>query len=229
MCKMQTASHISSTQRGFTLLEVIIAMTIAAMLLVGLSVAMNRVFSDWGRNDERLNDDIDKMLGILQLERALTGAYPHTYRDKKANKNIILFEGKKDELLWVSTVSPSRQAGLSIWQLTESKDKKGVNLRVVPAFVSDPKKRLKELEDEQKPLLLFENYRPKFEYLYVDETFNGKDNKWVKKWSAKKNNGLPDAVRIFLESVDERKAHSFEVIAVIAAHDHATIKRIKPK
>ncbi|MCK5877593.1 MAG: prepilin-type N-terminal cleavage/methylation domain-containing protein, partial [Candidatus Marithrix sp.] len=105
-------------KNGFTLLELLIALTLSTMVILLLAVGMNVVMSDWERSDTRLENSLDKVLVLLNIERALEGAYPHTYLDKDDNKKYIFFEGEEESLVWVSTVAPTRHPGLQIWQLS---------------------------------------------------------------------------------------------------------------
>jgi len=218
---LKTSSPFSN---GFTLLELLIALTISTLVMLMLAVGMNLVLTEWTRSGNRLDDSLEKVLLLLQIERSLQGAFPHTYKDRDDNKNYIFFEGEEEQIAWVSTVSPGRQPGFMAWQLLSSDDEEsGVEIRIVPALAGDPTERLEEHATAITAGL--EDYKAYFEYLYVDEKLE-EDTKWLKKWSAKELRGLPYAVRVRLESEVEQ---SLEIIAVIEAHRHAKISPVKPK
>jgi len=210
-------------RQGFTLLEVLIAVTLSAMVMLTLTVGINIVVKDWERSSNQLEDNLEVGLIALQLERALEGSFPHVYFDRDDNQRHLFFEGTEDELSFVSTVSPGRQPGLTAWQLKPAKDKPGIEIRVVSAFASDPSENLKKTD----PITAFEGYKAFFEYLYFDEQFKT-DTKWLDEWSAKKLQGLPNAVRLRLEKDTGRVDESLEIIAVIEANDHQSFRRIKP-
>lgn len=212
-----------SPQFGFTLLELLIALSLSAMVMLMLAMGMNTVLTEWTRSGNYLEDNLDKVLILLQIERALEGAFPHTYLDSEENKEYIFFEGEEEILAWVSTVSPGRQPGLTAWQLKPSEEETGVQIRIVSAFASDPSERL---EEHATTVTALEGYKVTFEYLYVDEQFE-EDTKWLTEWSAKKQQGLPHAVRMRLE-YEEDAEQSLEIVAVIQAHEHQTIRPIKP-
>lgn len=206
-------SYQNST--GFTLLELLIALTLSTFVMLTLAIGMNIVFKEWTRSSNRLDDSLEKVLVLLQIERALEGAFPHTYKDREENKDYIFFEGEEEQLAWVSTVSPGRQAGLTAWQLLPDEKEKGVQIRIVPAFASDPTERL---EENATVVTALEGYKATFEYLYVDEKIE-EDTKWVEEWSAKKLQALPHAVRVRLEN-DIEGEDSVEIVATIMAHHH---------
>ncbi|MEZ5672750.1 MAG: prepilin-type N-terminal cleavage/methylation domain-containing protein [Thiotrichaceae bacterium] len=212
-----------SSNRGFTLLETLVALTISTMVLLTLTIGMNVVMSGWQNSSKRLDEDLDQMLALLQMERALEGAYPHSYLNKDENKRTIFFEGKSDELEWVSVVSPGRKPALTAWRLTPSQEKEGgLELRTIPAYATDPTENLDKIEE---PLRLFEGYKVHFEYYYRNKQIES-DSEWRDEWSGKDRLSLPKAVRIYLESSDT-KQQSLEIVALILANEHEQISPVQ--
>ena len=210
---------------GFTLIELLIALALSASVMLLLSAGMHVVLKDWERNGSRLEQSLDQVLVLLQLERALDAAYPHTYFDEKKKQPIVFFIGEEDKLAWVSTLSPGRKPGLTAWQLTPSEEgNDGVEIRTIPAFATDPTEPLDEIEE---PIVVFEGYDVNFEYLYFDEQFDDKDTEWLEEWDGEKRRSLPNAVRIVLENQEERD-QSLEIIAHIKAFEHSSLPRVKP-
>jgi len=190
-----------------------------------LAMGMNTVLNEWTRAGNYLDDSLDRVLILLQLERALQGAYPHTYLEQEENKKYVFFVGENEQLTWVSTVSPGRQAGLTAWQILPNEKEAGVEIRIAPAFASNPSERL-ESEEESMREIVFKNYQVSFEYLYVDEKIT-EDTKWLDQWSGKELQGLPNAVRAHFEHQQDSQ-QSVEIIAMILAYEHQSIRRRKP-
>lgn len=214
--------------RGFTLLELILAVALAAMVMGLLAVGTNVAVRDWERAENRLEQELDIALGLLQLEQALVGAYPHRYRDPKENKPYIYFEGKEKSLTWVSTVAPDRAQGLTAWMLERGKDGRGVEVRITPAHAGDPTKNLKKA----KPIPLFADYKMTLEYLEINDAIrhNGEGkHRWVKKWEGKKRQGLPRAVRLVLEAKSGRKRDGLELDVMILAPEHEQVRPVLVK
>jgi len=210
---------------GFTLIELLIALALSASVMLLLSAGMHVVLKDWERNSSRLEQSLDQVLVLLQLERALDAAYPHTYFDDKKKQPIVFFIGEEDKLAWVSMLSPGRKPGLTAWQLTPSEEgNDGVEIRMIPAFAGDPTEPLDEIEE---PIVVFEGYDVRFEYLYFDDQFDDKDTEWLEEWDGEERRSLPNAVRIVLEN-QEQGEQSLEIIAHIKAFEHSSLPRIKP-
>lgn len=211
---------------GFTLLELLIALTLSTLVMLMLTLGMHTVLQEWSRSSNRLDESLDKVLTLLQIERALQGAFPHLYYDRDEKKQKIFFKGEEEKIAWVSTVSPGRKPGLTAWQINPNDEEEGgIEIRITRAFASDPTERL---EERAITITALEGYKAEFEYLYVDEKIE-EDTKWLAEWDGEKLQSLPHAVRLFLES-ENGNVENLEIIAVIQAHQHPLnkLKPIKP-
>ncbi|MCH8264475.1 MAG: prepilin-type N-terminal cleavage/methylation domain-containing protein, partial [Proteobacteria bacterium] len=104
-------------QSGFTLIEVMLALALTGMLLGLLSTGVYIVAEDWNRNSDRLDANLDDAVAILQIDRALQGAFPHSYTNEDTLTRQLYFTGEDDFVSWVSAVSPQRTPGLTAWEL----------------------------------------------------------------------------------------------------------------
>ena len=208
------------TQDGFTLVEIMLSLALTAMLLGLLSTAVYIVAADWNRNSDILDESLDEALAVLQIERALHGAFPHSYTDEETLTGEIYFLGEDDYVSWVSAVSPQRSPGLTVWELY-SVDDEGVYLTLVPAFSDNPAERLGNTE----PLLLLANYSMEINYLYEDLN----DSKeWTDEWSGREELALPVAVYMHFIPFDQQQdgKQALEIIAPIKNNQH---RRIQPR
>ena len=214
-----TALHCrNKPQSGFTLLELLIALSLTAVLLTLLSAGMFTVMRDWDDNHSALERRLEYSISLLQIERALEGAFPHSYQDPDTLERRVYFQGEPDRLRWVSTVSPQRAEGLVAWELGEETGNRSIfSLRLTPALTNNPEARLQQ----SQPRPLIEGYEPRFRYLY--ETPDG-DRRWIEEWDGAVIQGLPMAVHLRLEPLD-RDRETLEVMAPIRAHDHRMIPR----
>ena len=200
---------------GFTLVEVILALALTTLLLGLLSSGVFIVTGDWNRNADVLDESLDEALAVLQIERALHGAFPHSYTNMETLSRQLFFSGESDYLGWVSTVSPQRTPGLTAWELFNVEDE-GVYLTLVPAFSDDPSLRLQEA----KPMLIFPDYQIEFSYLYEELDEN---RLWSEEWEAEELLSLPLAVYVRLEPYDEDE-EVLEVLARVRNNLHRSIQ-----
>lgn len=211
--------YISScSNKGFTLIEVILSLALTSLILGLLSTGVYIVAEDWNRNSDVLDKSLDEALVILQIDRALHGAFPHSFTNEENLSRQIYFFGEDDYLSWVSTVSPQRTAGLTTWELY-SDPESGVHLSLVPAFSDDPTQRLSQSE----PRLILEGYDIEFAYLFEDL---GDSKVWRDEWVGEEMLGLPLAVYVNLIPFDEYEdiKEPIEIVARIKNNQHRSIR-----
>jgi general secretion pathway protein J len=202
-------------QSGFTLIEVMLALALTGMLLGLLSTGAYIVAEDWNRNSDSLDANLDDAVAILQIDRALQGAFPHSYTNEDTLTRQIYFTGEDDFVSWVSAVSPQRTPGLTAWELF-TVDDEGVYLALAPAYSDNPAERLSESE----PQLILPGYVAEFSYLYeeLDES-----KRWRDDWEAEEYLGLPLAVYVRFEP-DDRDREVLEIVARIRSNEHRSIR-----
>jgi general secretion pathway protein J len=208
-------------QHGFTLLELMLAMGLSTLLLGMLSAGVYAVVNDWRRETSSLDVALDKALVVLQLERAIMGAFPHTYMDEQRLARYVYFKGAEDELSFVSTVAPQLQPGLTAWQL-QSDDRDGLNLTLTPALGDNPDARFETLS----PLSLLPDYTAEFHYLLQR---NSEEKEWLDEWDGAELQSLPIAIHIVLSPIDEQSNNEvLELVAPIKAWQQEDIAPILP-
>ena len=200
---------------GFTLIEVVLAMGLTTLLLGLLSTSVFIVAGDWNRNSNSLDESLDLSLALLQVDRSLHGAFPHSYTNEETLNRQIYFTGESDYLSWVSTVSPQRSPGLTVWELFEDSGE-GAYLRLTPAFSDNPTQRL----EESNSVLLFPGYDLEFRYLYEDLDQN---KTWTDGWEAQELLGLPLAVYVRLIP-NANQGEELEIVARIRNNEHRSIR-----
>lgn len=213
--------HVAATpsrQSGFTLLELLLSLALTALLLGVLSAGTYSVIGDWQRNTDTLDAQIDQALVLLQLERALMAAFPHSYVHPEQLTRQIYFEGTESELSFVSAVSPQRQGGPTAWRLVSS-PRDGLMLALTPAFADNPDTRLQTLE--LQPLL--PGYQAEFRYLLQ---LNPEEKAWQSSWQGEEARSLPIAVEVVLRPIDDMDAQPLEIVAPIKSTRNPDIEPV---
>lgn len=212
--------NFPARSRGFTLLELLISLSLSTMVMVTLAAGMYVVTQDWQRTGNRLETMLDDGLIMLQLERALEGTFPYTYLNRDENKRLIFFEGDERSLSWVSTVSLGESSTLNVWSISEGRDG-GLNLKVIPAYAGNPTERLEDMDGTD--ILL--DYSVSFEYVYIENNMGEDQTEWVEDWSIEEweaSRGqvrLPNGVRLVFENEEEADLSAEVIVPIFAASD----------
>ena len=206
-----------NSNTGFTLVEVMLALGLTALILALLSSGVYIVAEDWNRNSDTLDGYLDEALVVHQLDRALHGAFPHSFTNEETISRQLYFVGEDDYLSWVSSVSPQRSPGLTTWELYS--DGTGVFLSLVPAFSDDPRGRLSQAE----PRLILPGYEIEFSYLFEDLD---QSKVWRDEWVAEETLSLPLAVHVNLIPMREFETtkEPIEILAQIKSNQHRSIR-----
>lgn len=213
--------NVQKRQLGFTLLELMLSMALTALLLGMLSAGIYAVVRDWQQDSNVLDTSLDKTLSVLQIERALLGAFPHSYVDREKFNRFVFFMGEEDELSWVSSVSPFRTSGLTAWRLRSDPDE-GLLLSLAPAYSDNPAERLEMVE----PMALLENYEASFNFLFQDTL---EEKLWLDEWQGEERQSLPIAVYISFTPIDDNgRDEEMELLVPIKTYLHEEIQAINP-
>lgn len=218
LARLPGFSRLAGTaQRGFTLLEMLIAMALSVVLLGVLTAGTRAVIDEWQDSTNPFETRLERSLILLQIEQALLGAVPHTYTDQNTLEQYVFFEGAEDSVAWVSTVSPQAKQVLTAWQLRmEGVD--GVILKSVPAFADYPTDRL----DDTTGTMVFPDVELTIEYLRLDDLGRAE---WLEEWDGTQFQSLPLAVRFELASED-RRGDTLQMVVPFFARQHETIQPV---
>lgn len=206
--------------RGFTLLELLIALSLSVLVVGMLALGTHSVVADWRREQGFLEAAVDGSLALLQLERALFGAFPHSYVSREQLRRIVYFHGDDTGLRFVSTVSLQTAGGLSAWSLANGED--GVLLRIAAALSDNPDARL----DAAPERLLLPGWRARFRYLVQR---NAGEKEWLDEWPAETFQSMPLAVEVLLQPMDGAgRDDNLTLLATLPAWRHENIEPTIP-
>ncbi len=172
---------------GFTLLELLLALGIVALLLVIVSGGLRVGLTAWQRGEER-TAKLDRARGlVVLLEHALAGAFPYRVTTETEQELRILFEGRPDRLTF-ATLSPPLPMGpttaFSAVRLTVDEGGLALRQQVLPNRI---------VLDRLDPMLVDAHTTAvRFRYLGLEP------ESWQDAWDITKEETLPRAVEITL-------------------------------
>lgn len=117
LCKTKTRGleqvlnlkNLKSCSRGFTLLELIISITILSLIAVIIGSGFRLGLKAWERGDEEAEAvQTMRVLSGLVFQQ-LKSAYP--YKIKIDDKNVVVFKGEPDSMIFVTTLSTPYPGG----------------------------------------------------------------------------------------------------------------------
>ncbi len=224
--KVLVHNYISPKKHlGFTLLELLIAVSLSSIVMVVLVGGFYMVSKNWQQQEKVLDQQIDNSLIRMELEKAILGAFPYSYTSAN-NKKSIYFKGDEAQVSFVSTMSPSYNNQLTIWSLISQNDG-GLSIKVTSALTGDPSEILSKLisNNKEEATIVLEEYKIEFEYL--EENKSG-EKSWLKTWDASDQKLLPSAVRFQLKLIDNEDTREMEyIVAFILATEHQKLNSSK--
>jgi general secretion pathway protein J len=92
--------------RGFTLVELIIALAIVGALLVVAFGGLQMAVASWRRADERIESQQHTRSLTVTLARALGATYPYRDARREGETPELLFKGEADRIEFVTHATP---------------------------------------------------------------------------------------------------------------------------
>jgi len=200
---------------AFTLLELIIAISIGTVLILLVSFAVRAGFFQMERGSKWLEERYRDKSALFFFQQQAT-----SMRDELINKDIV-FDGDSDSIVFVTPISLERSYGLGLmmvyYYIEEDKGSFSLNYKE-KRFV--PAKNLETFKDQN--VLMFNDSEVveivngydeiSFEYLHLQEDADATSSKPVLEWKDKwVVNSLPKAVKVVLT----KDGQSRELIAPV--------------
>ena len=191
--------------RGFTLVELLIALAIVGLLLTiafsGLRVAM----AAWTRGEDRAEAHQHVRALAFTLARALGAAYPYRAAKGEAPEVVMLFNGAEQKLEFVTQTPPlPLQAPVAFTAVVislESGEETGLILRERALPNRDPfTKGEIVMRDPSVTSLTFK--------------FQNDDGEWVDSWDGQEMKMIPRGVQLSLAATLNGRTHTLPPITV---------------
>ncbi|HBR18482.1 MAG: hypothetical protein A3G39_04400 [Deltaproteobacteria bacterium RIFCSPLOWO2_12_FULL_43_16] len=173
--------------KGFTLIEVLVALTILSMILSIIFAVMRFGISSWEKGS-KLEERIQYIRTLTtRLNNEIGSMYP--YIVSVNGVNVFMFRGERDKLGFVTTnedAMPDIPRGGTKWVYYFIDRDKGLAAREKMLPNSNA------VEDKEGNLVIIEPSVKEMRFEYLD--ING----WVDSWNADEKKGIPKAIRINL-------------------------------
>jgi general secretion pathway protein J len=185
---------MTRAQRGFTLIELVLALSIVAVMLTILFGGLRVGLRAWQRGEERANT-LEHARSMRQLlEQVLGGTYPFQGQIDQTSQPQVLFRGEAEKVSFVTLSSPFPLAApIAFTAVTLSMDTGAaaglaVRQKALPNF---------EPFEEVKPSLIDSTVTAvRFRYLRDPEA-----GSWEDTWDGAEERTVPRAVEVTLTAM----------------------------
>jgi general secretion pathway protein J len=174
--------------RGFTLMEIVLAVSILAVVVVLATAALRIGLRAWEAGQRRVDLQQESRALVELVSEALAGAYPYQGRLGLSPQRVVLFEGEEDEVRFVTTSPPLLLDGPA----------SPFHAVVLGRNGSDALRLAERIVPTDEPFgpgaeRVLSKSVARFALAYRDEA-----GAWQKSWDGKEAGGLPTAVRLEL-------------------------------
>jgi general secretion pathway protein J len=182
--------HDSSA--GFTLLELLVAITLLGLLMAALFGGLRLGARAWEHSEERV-DEVARLQVVENFLRdRLAQAYPLVIEDPGGPARLA-FEGHPDALRFMTLLPEQLGTGFAEFVITVVDHGDGRDLVVQWRRVDDPSNPLESTEEEPQTKVLLERIEA-LELAYYGALDRGARASWQEQWLEAQ--ALPDLVRV---------------------------------
>jgi general secretion pathway protein J len=206
------------SRKGFTLLEVMITLTILGFILLIIFGGFRLSYSAWERG-ESIKEDLQKRRILSQLiSQQIKSIVPYRIKTEKAEGDYLAFLGKPESLKFVSALPiRARRSEGFVHLLYEFKEDRFMlyEQRVLNRNFFE-----EELKEETGVSLHEGISNVRFEYYREADEKKNLAEEWLEEWNAKEEKKLPKLLRITLtfKNKDEKEKETpFSFLASIPA------------
>ena len=197
-------------KKGFTLIELVIALTLSVVIVVILLAAMRLAYKSQAKGAEKI--DMAQKIRLLEARVTwlLRGAYP--FFVKKLDEQKLFFEGESDHIGFVTTSvdsygkGPEDAAGLK-W-VSLFMDNEGLKMREKVFFLEDV------FDEDGGKVYLLEPEVKELEFEYYDIPEGETQGDWVSDWDPDEKEYIPAAVKCKITLEHEGKTFVLPEITV---------------
>lgn len=204
---------------GFTLVEVMVTLTILGFILLMIFGAFRLGLSAWERGDST-KEEYQKVRILSQMiSQQIKSIVPYKIKTKKAGGDYLAFEGKKRSLRFVSAL-PLKARGAEgfvyvVYEFKEGRGEKGGTLVLYEQRVLNRDFFEDEVKEESGISLLEGVTDIQFEYYQEENQDKNQKEGWVEEWNAKEVKAFPKSLKMtFLQKNGEGKGEEVPLTLV---------------
>jgi general secretion pathway protein J len=177
--------------KGFTLIEVLIAMTLLSIMVVLLFTSLKICAQSWEQGENKMSDVNEVAVVYNFFQRHLPSAMPLWNDFSETEERTFSFQGKKQSMQFVSIFPAS--AGKSGMQLFSIEPQQQNNEQVIKVTIT-PFFPVAEGEEWQKEEAVLLRHVSDFSLSYFGAAEDGSGSSWQEEWLAKTSQ--PQLVKI---------------------------------
>jgi general secretion pathway protein J len=205
---------------GFTLLEVVVTLTILGLILLIISGAFRLGLSAWEKG-ESAREGYEKVRTISRLVcQQIKSGVPYKIKTEKAEGDYVAFEGTPHSLKFVSALPiKAKQPQGFVYAIYEFQEggQEGGRLVYYEQRVLN-KNFFEEKPNEEMSVSLMEGISDvRFEYFRREDKDKNRTEAWVENWNAKEEKELPKALRMTITSGDKKGGKEEVPLALLAS------------
>jgi general secretion pathway protein J len=181
-------ASLRADARGFTLVEIILAVSILAVVVLLATAALRVGLRAWEAGQRRVDLEQENRALVELVGEALSGAHPYQSRLGQNPERVVLFEGEAEEVRFVTTAPTFvLNAPAAAFHAVVLGRKGPEALRLVERLVPTDEPFAPGSER------VLSRSVTRFKLAYRDET-----GVWQERWDGREAEGLPTAVRFEL-------------------------------
>ena len=203
---------MNQKNKGFTLIELVIALTLSVVIVVILMAAMRLAYKSQAKGAERI--EVDQKVRVMgdRISWLLRGANPFFIKKTPDRDQKLYFEGESDKIGFVTSSvdsygkGPEDLAGLK-W-VSVFMDNEGLKMREKVFFLEDV------FDDDGGKVYLLDPEVKKLEFEYYDIPEDETTGDWVSEWDSDEKEYIPSAVKFKITFEHEGKTIEMPEIIV---------------
>jgi general secretion pathway protein J len=212
---IQQMRRLQTMNYGFTLVEIMIALTLLSMILLLLFGSLHTVNRSWQSGLEKIDKNDEIRLVSDFIRRQITQTVPLLWINKDGDR--LVFYGEQNELTFTSTL-PSHRGGGGLYFMTLKVNETGKSKQLglnyyranpgISPFDPPP-------VDEQTHVLLLENIDI-INFAYYGQDNSDDDPKWHDSWQNEQT--LPKLVRLNIHQSEPERSWPVMTMAIPSKH-----------